>query len=221
MDSGEIRLAIACPIVSDTVPKGFWISWTMMISELLTNEIGFKFLVPKMVHGEFQRDIAKVRNSLVYEALDDDCTHILMCDSDQIYPSDTILKLLSHNRDIVAAKVHRRYPPFDPILYKGSLGKYQYIEDEKWKSGELIEVDNIGTGCILYKTKVFYDVDAPWYDLPESEDGRPIGEDIYFHHKLKEKGFQIFVDTSIIIGHLSSIVIDENLYDLFKMVRKE
>jgi hypothetical protein len=57
------------------------------------------------------------------QALVKRCTHLLMMDTDQTYPQDTITKLLSHDVTVCGAVIHRRYPPFEPILYRqGNFG---------------------------------------------------------------------------------------------------
>jgi GT2 family glycosyltransferase len=125
--------------------------------------------------------------------------------------------MLAHDKDIVGATVHRRYPPFAPILYRGEQGKYKYVPDDEKYSGELIEVDATGTGCILYKMQVFLDVDYPWFVIgKDPKTGKTIGEDIGLCIRLREKGFRIYVDTSLDVDHLSTFRVNRATYELFK-----
>jgi len=82
-----------------------------------------------------------IRNNLVVQAINDRCTHLIMMDTDQVYPVDTVTKLMSHDKNAVGTSVHRRYPPFDNIMYRGKLGKYHHVPDDECFSGELVEVD--------------------------------------------------------------------------------
>ena len=139
-----------------------------------------------------------------------------MMDTDQVYPFETIPRLLSHNKDIVAAKVHRRYPLFDPIMYRGTISNFTSVLDEEWIGADIVEVDATGTGCVLFDLKVFENIDYPWFQEIIGEDGKPIGEDINFYSKAKEAGYQVFVDPSLKVGHLSTLEITEEMYFLFK-----
>jgi hypothetical protein len=67
--------------------------------------------------------------------------------------------------------------------------------------------------------EVFEQVKAPWFQFGQV-DGKPVGEDISFMSKAREKGIQIYVDTSIDVGHLSSMVISRGLYELYKAKRR-
>jgi GT2 family glycosyltransferase len=142
-----------------------------------------------------------------------------MMDTDQIYPEDTILKMLSHNKNVVSAPVHRRYPPFDLILFRGVPGDMVPVPDEERYCGKLIEVDSTGTGCILYNTEIFLRIDQPWFEAI-TENGLPVGEDVNFCRKLKKIGEPVYVDTSIKIPHLATVEINRVFYELYKFAHK-
>ncbi len=166
--------------------------------------------------------IDDLRNRIVEQALATGCSHLLMLDVDQVYPVDTITKLLSHKLPVVHGKIVRRYPPFDEILYEGSVGKY--TTKTGYKDGELLEVDACGTGAVLYDCQVFYKIKPPWYTFePHIVDGKQkglIGEDIGMCIKLKKAGYKIFVDTSVKIGHLTLFNVDESFSTLYQSLLK-
>ena len=145
-----------------------------------------------------------------------------MLNTDQVYPSDTLPKLKSHKKDICGVWVQRRYPPFDPIFLRrdNGNGKYRRIPDEESFSGKLVEVDATGTGALFFNMEIFDKIEEPWFKVLNNPDGR-VGEDIYFCAKAKEAGFQIFVDTSIEVDHLSTIAINRRLYELFKKLNEK
>lgn len=97
-----------------------------------------------------------LRNKVVEDAMAIGASHLIMMDLDQTYPVNTITKLLTHKLPIVGCKVHRRYPPFDPLMLKGDINRYEYIED--WEPCSLQEVDATGTGCLLFDMRLFYDM---------------------------------------------------------------
>ena len=160
-----------------------------------------------------------IRNELVKAAQELKCTHLWMADTDQIYPRDTLLKLLRHRLDVVSAKVHRRYPPYDPLLLRGKIHDYKSVPEEEWKAGGLVEVAATGCGSIVYNMKVFDAVAEPWFEFLIHE-ADPIGEDVHFCHKLKEAGFKIFVDCDIRIGHLNMGIITEESYWAYKFTQQ-
>ena len=117
--------------------------------------------------------------------------------------------------------MHRRYPPFSPIMYRGKLSEYEYVSDEEMYSGDLVEVDATGTACLLMKTEIFKDIDPPWFELGVGKDGKTVGEDINFCHKMRGKGYHIYVDTDAPVDHLSLFRVDKSTYELFKKFHKK
>ena len=162
--------------------------------------------------------IENMRNELVIEAIANRCTHIIMMDSDQIYDVKTITRLLSHKLPVVGCLVYRRYPPFDPLMLKGTTSRYQTISE--WEPNSLVEVDASGTGCILFEMDVFRVMPYPWFRFRQGPYGAPIGEDFGFCADLKEKGYKIYVDTSIPAGHLTQMVVNEGTWKLYSRMKE-
>lgn len=209
------KLAIGFPLVDKNV------SFDFMTSFITMEKPDYTLLVPKFPVGEFQRDIAAVRNNLVDQALHEGCSHLLMMDTDQVYrTADMIEKMLSHGAPVVGAPVHRRYPPFDAILLRGTVGKYKYIPDTEVYSGDLIDIDATGTGCIMLDMNIFDVIDLPWFEIGfDEETQKTIGEDIGFCSKLKAAGYSIKADTSIEIGHLTQFEVNRNTYEMFCAIK--
>ncbi len=210
----KVKIGIGHPIVSPAVPLQFYVSMMMM------EKPEYTFILPQFPSGEFLRDIAISRNNIVRQAREEECTHFIMLDTDQIYPTDAITKLLSHDKDVVGVHVHRSWKPYDPILLRGEKGKYHHVSDEECFSGDLVPVDATGAGGICFNMEVFDAIPEPWFELVDAETGKDIGEDILFAHKIRKAGFEIFVDTSIRCGHISSVVIAEDYYRTFKACHK-
>ena len=163
-----------------------------------------------------------LRNKVIEDAKKLGVSHLFMPDMDQTYPVNTITKLLAHNLPVVGAKVHRRYPPFDPLMLKGDINSYYLIEE--WEDGELVEVDATGTGCLMFDMRIFYDLSPPWFEFrPNPDPERPgiVGEDMGFCSEVRKAGYKIYVDTSIQCGHLSTMEVTEELYFLYKSLRKK
>lgn len=175
---------------------------------------------PDLPIGRFTRDVANNRNDIIRQALKDGVSHVIMLDTDQIYQPDIIIKMAAwaaRGKDIVIGPVHRRYDPFELILMRGQPDAYEYIPDKEKYSGKLIEVDAAGTGCIMFSMLTVLDLKDPWFSLDDkTPSGKEIGEDIGFCWKLRQKGYRIWADTSIEIGHMAEIVINREFHEIWK-----
>lgn len=208
MKISNFNLCIGIPLTFPMVPSGFFYSFAHM-------EKPKEYTLIHADNGSGAVDA--LRNDLVDMALQIGASHLIMMDTDQIYPVETIPRLLSHKLPIVGCVVHRRYPPFDPILLRGKLGDYESIDE--WKDGELVEVDATGAGCLMFNMEVFRKMPRPWFKWRKIETGEGVGEDIGFCSDLKAAGYHIFVDTSIQCGHLTTLCVDKNTYALYKSVK--
>ena len=142
-----VRLGIGIPLTDDRIHSQFFDSWVQM------EKPEFVYMRP-----DHRGPIDEVRNLLVTDAMDNGCTHLIMLDTDQFYPKHTIPRLLSYDLDAVGALVYRRYPPFDPVMYRRQLdGSYKHVNEEEMFSGKLIEVD--ATGCGSNRVHVW---PKPW-----------------------------------------------------------
>jgi len=206
------KIAIGFPLVDPTVPVQFFTSYACM-----EKPESYTLLVPKFPHGPWGMSIADARNSLVEQAQMEGARYLLMLDTDQVYPHDTLTKLMSHKVDICGVRVHRRWMPFDPIFLRGELGKYHNVSDEEAYSGDLIEIDATGTGCLLFDMQIGDKIDGKWFEFG-FVDGRHVGEDINFCSKARSVGVRIFVDTSIEVGHLITMEVNKTLHQMCKVL---
>lgn len=172
------------------------------------------FFYLRSPHG----NIENMRNELAKESLMGGCTHIMMLDSDQVYNIKTITRLLSHRLPIVGCLVYRRYPPFDPIMFRKKDGHFESITE--WEPNSLIEVDRTGTGCIMFETEVFRKIPYPWFRFRTGPYGGTIGEDFGFCDDLREKGYKIYVDTSIPSDHLTHMLVNEGTWKLYNRLKE-
>jgi hypothetical protein len=163
-------------------------------------------------------NIDNMRNELATEAIKSGCSHIIMLDADQVYHPKTITRLLSHRIPVVGCLVYRRYPPFDPLMVRGSIGGYTAILE--WEPNSLVEVDATGTGCILFEMDIFSKMPYPWFRFRQGPYGAPVGEDFGFCYDLRQKGYKIYVDTSVPAGHLSQMEINEGTWKLYNRMKE-
>lgn len=207
-------LAIGFPLVDPQIPVQFFTSYACM-----DKPEQYSLLVPQFPHGPWTGNLAEARNSLVVQALHEGASHLLMLDTDQVYPHNTLTKLLSHEVDVAGVLVHKRWAPFNPVMLRGTLGKYTVVDESEMYSGDLVEVDATGTGCLLFDMRVFDKVKYPWFKF-DVVGGRPVGEDIYFCSKARHSGVRIFVDTSIEVGHLTVMEVNKTLHVIAKHLNR-
>jgi hypothetical protein len=202
----RVKLGIGLPHNFHSVPMAFFDSFIVMDK-------------PEFIYlRSSAADVESMRNEIVRAALREGCTHLIMMDTDQIYHPETITRLLAHDLPIVGCLVYRRYPPFDPLMFRGT--RHKYLNVKEWDKDALVRVDATGTGCLMFNMDVFKNLPAPWFKVVKDEEEGVTGEDFYFCGVAREYGYEIFVDTSIPCGHLSQMIINEGTYKLYNRVKE-
>lgn len=153
-----------------------------------------------------QKSICDARTNAVEEAMKLECTHIFMVDTDMIYPPDMLDFLLEDNRDIVGVVAYKRTPPYFPCVFAKVEGEEYYKSVNVVKKG-IMRCDSVGFGAILIKMDVFFKIPQPWFWIDKK------GHDVNFCEKAREYGFDIHVDTDMVIGHAGDpVVVNEKFY---------
>lgn len=169
--------------------------------------------------------VCRARNQIVKWFLEDrknkgfkDFTHILFIDSDTIPPVDALKKLLLADKDVISG--------LTPILQQdpntGEWGtidncftKIEEMDDGSKKTYATVrntglqEIIKCGASCLLVKREVFEKLEKPYFKFIFNEDGSSTrqGEDLYFCTKVKEAGFEIWADTSVICKHSKTLML--------------
>lgn len=135
------------------------------------------------------------RNKLVNQALKQKCDYILFLDDDMVFPHDTLLRLLAHDKDIVGCNCAKKQEEC------GSTGKDL---EGRWitpKEEGLESIRYIGGAVLLIKTSVFENLTFPYFQ-EDVENG--YGEDAYFCAKVRDAGLEVFCDHGLSkeIGHV-------------------
>lgn len=118
------------------------------------------------------------RNGLVSEQLKSGkpWTHILFIDDDIVVEQDTLVRLLSHDKDIVAGLCTRRQDPPVPNIrfYDEETGDFRQIWE--WPEDKLIEVGAVGTGLMLVSRHAFEQVAQAYFDCLWEKDFYDVSE---------------------------------------------
>jgi hypothetical protein len=205
----NIRITLACPSNRGIQPKTF--QCLMELVEKNKRKYDFHILVPSEGYT-----IAENRNWTVAQALNNKSDYLLMIDDDMVFPVDTLDKLISNGKDICGVAYHSRGSDVKLKLVPNGImsiaevdkGKYIDLEtetDPKYK--DVFECYATGTGIILIKCDILYQIPRPWFEFTYYDNGCcKEGEDWNFCFKAKDAGFKIYTDPTIKVGHLGEII---------------
>lgn len=130
---------------------------------------------------------------------------IFWCDSDVILPPHAITSLVQAGTAFITGLYFQRKPPYTPQIYLfdergGADGRGSFRGLIQWPEHVVAPVDGCGFGCVLTTTAMLQAIPAPRFAW-----GR-FGEDFDFCLKARQAGFQLFVHTGVVCGHLADPV---------------
>ena len=187
--------------------------YDMCVDELMRYSIGkgFRFSKPRVTCTDPERG----RHLVVSKHFFGD--YLLFIDSAQVFPPDTLCRLAAHDKDIVAALVVGKQPPHLVVAAYGNENEgFRSLLD--WPNAALLNVDVTGFGCILIKRKVFEEFPEgnAFLKIFSGSINDNLGEDWSFCIRARKLGFNIYVDTSIPIGHIGKYIYTTGDYELYK-----
>lgn len=153
-------------------------------------------------------DMSRGRNMLVERSLEMGSEWILFIDDDHVFPSDLLLRLLSHDKPIVGSLYLRRHHPFAPNAFSHLREDkmYEPIDLTLLPREGLLKVRAVGTAGMLIRSEVFREIPEPWFEYGQI--GKwGASEDIIFCEKAAEAGIEVFVDLAAQLGHMAPCAI--------------
>ncbi len=152
--------------------------------------------------------VAALRNALLNDAMGWDANYLLWLDSDHAFPSDALLRLLSHNLPVVGVNYPRRCYPTYPTAMGFDL-KPVWTTRELAEQGAVEPIAALGFGvCLLdmtilsglHQTALAAGRESIWplfahEIIPGSMNVG--GEDAFFFARLHEAGIKAYVDHSL------------------------
>lgn len=185
------RIAIAVGIPMDEV----------MFSKFFQNFLGLQIMPWDTILVTQSTYLPEARNSVhnLYIDNPDSGDYLLMLDSDVLPPPDMVEKLMAHKLPIVGGWYRKKGQGETPVVYS-----FDKINPEtglmEWKSymepGEgLKRVDGAGAGAWLMRRDVATALGRNPYDMMRG------GEDLDICLKIKDAGFDIFIDWSVNCAH--------------------
>jgi hypothetical protein len=181
----------------------------VLFSQFLVNFVGLDWMPWDNFATTISTYLPSARNEIHNIFLrKHDTSHLLMLDSDVLPPPRTIERLLMHRKDMVGGwyRKKEKYPAIidgqtqiiqRPVVYDfdhvDEKGIANYQQRLIAKEG-LESVGGAGAGCWLMSRKV---AEA----LGESPYGQDPGEDLVICKKIKDLGFDLWIDWSIACAH--------------------
>lgn len=197
-ESKPLKLSILVP-TRDMVHSHFTFSLINLVKTM--TELG----IDTYTFFDSSTILLNQRERLIEKAREINSDYVLWLDSDMMFPSTVAVRLLEHNKDIVACNYMRRSLPLKTVAYTDVYDWDSWVPMSP--QDELVEVQGIGMGCMLMKTSVFDQLEKPYFEFRYKEDTQDwYGEDFVLLHKLRNNNYKIYVDTilSMDIKHVGT-----------------
>ncbi len=208
-----MRIAICCPVHGDTKALFTLCLARMLIRTAKTrfrNQDGSDLEVDLQVFLGSSSILPKVRQDLADNAIKWGADWILWLDSDHTFPTDALLRLLSHRKSVVGCNYLDRFGHKPVALYPEKDGVRYHVPTTREKAGHLEEVDYTGLGLCLVSADAIKSAERPHFGYqPEADGSVATGEDAWFFRRLRAAGHPAFLDhaLSLDIGHIASQVL--------------
>lgn len=166
----------------------------------------YNLIIPEGHKADFQYfygySIQQIRNLLVDYSVKNNYEYTFCVDSDISFDPDTLVKMLNHNVDMVSGVYRQRLPNNIVEIYDYQL---KNMPIENVMSSNFHEIGACGFGCVLINNRIIKGMEYPHFVYMSALDHKDtFSEDIYFCKKAREKGYKIYVDSTIICGHIGS-----------------
>ena len=151
--------------------------------------------------------VDQVRNLIASWVINNNFDYLFAVDSDIAFAPDTLIKMLSHDKDIVSGVYIQRIPGTHTIeiMRKNAQGGVAHVDWNEIKGKGLVPIDGCGFGCVLVKGEVFRAIPYPHFLYHSAIDhANTLSEDVHFCNQARDRGFTLWADTSITCEHIGS-----------------
>lgn len=147
---------------------------------------------------------------------------MLWLDDDAVPEMDLAAKLYAHQKDMVAPLFYKRGFPFDhtctQILDPATLDDNGVPYPRKKEDLRLVDpfprrlfrCDTVGLHALLVRGEVHRGLEELFGGMHLFQLGPEFGEDAFFCQLARHAGFELWVDSTIEVGHVGSFVIDSD-----------
>jgi hypothetical protein len=173
----------------------------------------YDLIIPDNIEPHFQffygYNVDQVRNLIAEWVVKGPYDYLFSVDYDISFKPDTLVKMLSHDKDIVTGIYRQRNMDHQilEVFEPNDKGGFTHMAWDKIKDKSLFEIGACGFGCVLIKKKVMVDIGYPQFKYHAAlNHAETFSEDLDFCRKARAKGFKLFADTSIVCEHTGKIV---------------
>ncbi len=170
----------------------------------------YDLIIPEGCEADFQYfygyRVDQVRN-LIADWTVKHYDYLFAVDHDITFPANTLVKLLSHGQPIVTGMYRQRLPEQSLEIFRhdGTRMPLEEVNQQSNYGIDLVSIGGCGFGCVLVDKQVFVDVGYPQFEYHVALDhAHTISEDSDFCRKAREKNYPIYLDSSIMCGHIGS-----------------
>lgn len=148
------------------------------------------------------------RNAVARAVLETDADGVFWCDSDVVLPSHAITSLVKAEKDFITGIYFQRREPYWPLIAHfnpkgGEDGTGSFNWCVGWPEDVIAPIDGCGFGCVYTSTKLLKAIverDGTWFHFVK------FSEDFSFCLAAVAAGFQLYVHTGVLCGHLADPV---------------
>lgn len=221
------KLLLALPIYG-SLESRFAFSLIEAIGRFTKSNPGFDVQMTPLIGDSL---VCRARNSLTRLFMESDCTHMLFIDSDLTFSPEQIIRLMSHDVEVVGGLYCKKQDGPDAELVINVCANPIQI-DGGTKDG-LMTVRYVGTGFLLVEKSVIQRMIDKWPEIAYKEDpdhkktawdiwhsgvydyaanGYPndwprryLSEDWWFCQRCQDLGIKVWVDRRVSLKHTGSI----------------
>jgi hypothetical protein len=204
-------LAICTPCYGGQVMEKHYVSMISYTIACMKNNMTFS--VETLANESL---VTRARNNLVAKMMmNPKATHLMFIDADVGFDTESVYKLIAHNKDVIGGIYPKKTFQADYVFNPTPNAK---------REGDLIEVDDIGTGFLLIKREVIQKMFDSFPDLKyrnninidpnaepfmyalfdtliDKQTNTYLSEDYTFCERWRGLGGKIYADTSIELTH--------------------
>lgn len=171
----------------------------------------YDLVIPEGYEVTFQYfwgyQVDQVRNLIAHWTTQYGFDYLFAVDSDIAFASDTLVKMLSQDKDMISGIYIQRIPSTHTIeiMRKNPSGGVSHVNWADIKGRGVVPIDGCGFGCVLIKAEVFAAIQYPHFLYHSAIDhANTVSEDVHFCNQARNKGFTLWADTSILCEHIGS-----------------
>jgi hypothetical protein len=228
------KLMVAIPHTGDYITRAFTQNLVQFQDFHLRHpEVLSRFGITQMdIRWGALQPLDGLRDSFIQDAIIMGFEWIWWLDTDQVYPflfdeknglvmGTCLEQLLGRGKNIIAPLTFKKGMPHETTAGILLEHKHQYhrnlcaqeIDEARDKDG-LLEVDITGVGGLLTNVNTLRQLPPPWFEYGRQYTTGKLGisEDVPFCHKVRHLGEKIWLDTTIVSGHIRTEVVEEGHY---------